>query len=176
MSLNFTIESIITNQLIQKKSKYSFLVHSNKNFDLSVFIDLLIKKSKSELVNENIPLICVLTSNELKFYANTNTILYNCIENSEQLKKFLNNIKFRNLILYNKINNKKIPTTLILIDSDIVENYLFSDQVIFEIFKDIFYNDICYFIQFAIFSNDTNIIKIIKNMSELINIYKILLL
>jgi hypothetical protein len=143
MSLNFTIESIITNQLIQKQSKYSFVVYSNKNFDLSVFIDLLIKKSKSELVNGNIPLICVLTSNELKFNVNTNTIIYNCIENYEQLKKFLNNIKFRSSILNNK---KNIATTLIFFDSDIVENYLFSDLVIFEIFKDILYNDICYFI------------------------------
>lgn len=134
-----------------------------------------LKKSKSVLVNENIPLICVLTSNELKFNANTNTntIIYNCIENYEQLKKFLNNIKFRSSILNNK---KNIATTLIFFDSDIVENYLFSDQVIFEIFKDILYNDICFYIQFAIFSNDTNITKIIKNISKSINIYKILLL
>ena len=51
----------------------------------------------------------------------------------------------RNKILSEKYQktNKKIPTSFIFIDSEIIDNYIITSTKTFEKFKDILNNDIC---------------------------------
>lgn len=57
MSLNFTIDNIISTYFIEKNKKHSFAVYYNKNFNLFYFVKQFIYKISKILVISNIPLL-----------------------------------------------------------------------------------------------------------------------
>lgn len=180
MSINFTIENIFNEYFIDNNKRYSFVIYFNKKINTYTFVNSFINQSKLKLSNENYPYFIYLTINKKNTNVNINTYTYIQIKNSNELNMFFDKIIYRNKILSEKYKktNKKIPTSFIFIDSEIIDNYIITSTKIFEKFKDILNNDICLHIQLAIITNDYNIIKKIKYLfgTYQIPIYKILLL
>ena len=170
MSLNFTIDNIISTYFIEKNKNYSFVIYHNNDFNFFNYVEKFICKILLNPEIKNIPLFIILTTDMSKSEMNSDkNIIYLCIKNLSELNIFFDKLLFRQSV-YDKYTKNKI---LIFIDNYIVENF-FNIYEPSNNIKYILHNDTCLHVQLAIITDNYNNIKVLNKEFNL-KIYKILM-